>query len=81
MVRNSLSKTRWWWFPPLVCLPVIATSIMVWFVWIIPDINWSKQHQLCDKEVAVLLHSTDLVEVIRAGFIVLRLECSIDRRL
>jgi hypothetical protein len=54
---------------------------MVWFVWIIPDINWSKQHQLCDKEVAVLLHSTDLVEVIRAGFIVLRLECSIDRRL
>ena len=42
---------------------------------------WGKTRARCDRAVADLLHSTELIEVERAGFIVQRLECGIGRRL
>lgn len=48
---------------------------------VVPDSTWNKKERLCDKSVAALLHSKDLIEVVRGGFIVIHLECSIGRRL
>lgn len=60
---------------------IIALAIGVFIAWLLPDTNVGKQHLLCDRSVDELLHSGNLVEVVRSGFIVLRLECSISIRL
>jgi hypothetical protein len=35
----------------------------------------------CDKEVAILLQSRDMADLMRAGFIIQRLNCDIGKRL
>jgi hypothetical protein len=39
------------------------------------------ERRLCDRAVAGLLHSKDLVEVERAGIIIREVNCGISRRL
>jgi hypothetical protein len=43
------------------------------------DVFWDSER--CDQYVATLLHSESEVEVIRAGFLVYKLDCHVQRRL
>lgn len=67
----------------LVAIGIVAVGMLFAgiLIGITPPINWDKQQRLCDKSVFVLLHSDNLVEVVRAGFLVLRMECAIGKRL
>lgn len=44
---------------------IAALAIGLFIAWMLPDTNWDKQHLLCDKSVDTLLHSNNLVEVVR----------------
>lgn len=60
---------------------VFGVGVGAGFAFMLPDVTWDKQRKLCDRAVGTLIHSKDLVEVVRAGFIVLHMECSITRRI
>jgi hypothetical protein len=55
--------------------------VIVWTLIDDPDNQFSRERRLCDQEVAVLLNSQDLIEVVRAASITSQLECSIGRRI
>jgi hypothetical protein len=43
--------------------------------------TWEAKQRLCDRAVEALLHSSDLIEVKRAGIIIHEVDCAIGRRL
>ena len=55
--------------------------VVVWTLIEGPDNQLSRERRLCDREVAVLLNSQDLLEVVRAAAITSQFECSIGWRL
>jgi predicted PurR-regulated permease PerM len=65
--------TRWSSFI-LGIMTGIAVIVAVTF-----DVFWDSER--CDQYVATLLHSESEVEVIRAGFLVYKLDCHVQRRL
>lgn len=61
---------------------VVLLGVVVWgFAIFAPSTYDAEERALCDRSVAALLASKDLVEVTRAGIIVERLNCGISRRL
>ena len=64
----------WHWFTTHVTVTLPAST---------PDTrsDWQKEHDLCNKLVPLLLHSTDLIEVTRAGNLVRQMGCDIGSRL
>jgi hypothetical protein len=63
----------WHWFTAHVTVTFPAT--------VDTRTDWQKERDLCDKMVPLLLHSTDLIEVTRAGNLVRQMNCGIGNRL
>lgn len=55
--------------------------VVVWMSVADPDTQFARERRLCDREVAVLLNSRELVDVVRAAIVVNEVNCSIGRRL
>lgn len=75
---------RRWYDNPVIIFPAAAmlgVAFVAVPVAIIAPGSFDAERRLCDQAVEALLHSPDLVEVTRAGFIIRRLDCSIRRRL
>jgi hypothetical protein len=75
MARNSFSRVYWYY--PLILLPAVAMVGVVAYTAPSRD----KEEELCAKAVDAVLHSTDLVEVTRAGIIIRETSCSIRMHL
>jgi hypothetical protein len=69
------------WMLPAAAFLGVSAVIAAILLLLFTDAHWSKTRALCDRAVEDLLHSSEPLEVERAGFIVQRLECSIGRRL
>jgi hypothetical protein len=61
----------------IVALAVVAFGYAIFTPWPYE----AEERALCDRSVAALLTSKDLVEVTRAGMIVDRLKCRIGQRI
>lgn len=66
----------------VICVLMVLLAVAVWSVAIFyPWPYKAEQRAMCDRSVAALLGSHDLVEVTRAGIIIERLNCGVARRL
>jgi hypothetical protein len=86
-------KNKGFIVPPAAALIVLAIFWHNWHAKYVTDAehdvtstvdartDWRKERDLCDKMVPLLLHSTDLIEVTRAGNLVHQMNCGIGNRL
>lgn len=65
----------------LVCVAIAVVGSGLGYLALSPWPHEAEERALCDRAVNALLTSPDLVEVTRAGIIVRRLNCGIQRRL
>ena len=76
---NAPVLIRWWW----VLGGVAFISYIVGIGWVVslPFPGDAEEHVLCDQQVPILLHSNNMVDVVRAGIIVRQINCGIGRRI
>jgi hypothetical protein len=90
-LANFWQKNKGFFVPPVIALATLAIFWHNWHTQYVADVapapvppNLSeaeKEIALCNKMVPLLLHSTDVVEVTRAGMLVQHLNCGIGKRL
>lgn len=81
-ITKVLNTDRWTFL--IMVATIIGSAASLYLVATMPlgdGSTFQKRRALCDRAVAALLNSADLVEVTRAGIIIRRLDCSIGRRL